>query len=344
MNIGRASVVIDFNQEAFVGSLEASVHALGAAEQLGRQLADRIDRIYFVSCGAPNRIMLGLQYWLEHYSSTLEVRRYFPAEFMHSDPPRLDARTLVVLASKSGTTQETIAASRFFADKPCLTVGVTQTSDQPLAQNVQHALLMGATDEAYFGCFMLLQALTGAILAERERWPLQEKSMNSLAALPRVLAQSAAASDARGAEEARLYEHDRVLYLLASGPMFTAAYVLGVCVLAESQWMHCLPVEAAEFFHGPFECIDASTPILLMLGEDPSRPQMERALRFCKRYSERLLVYDSKDFTMTGIDPEVRAIVAPYVIGIAAERIAANLSVWHQQPLTTRRYMWKTEY
>jgi len=337
-------VAIVFDQDSFVRSLDGAVGALPMAEELGRALADRIDRIFFVSCGAPNRIMLGLQYWIEHYSSKLEVRRYFPAEFMHSAPPRLNERTLVVLASKSGTTQETVDASRFLADKPCITVGVTQTADLPLAQNVENVLLMGKTEEAYFGCFMLLQALVGAILERKERWPLQAKLMRSLAQLPKTLALSADACEARGAEEARMYKDDHVLYQLGSGPMFTAAYVLGVCILAESQWVHSIPVEAAEFFHGPFESIDATTPVLLMLGEDPSRPQMERALRFCQRYTERLMIYDSKDFPMVGIDPEIRAIVAPYVVGIGAERIGAHLAVWHQQPLTTRRYMWKTEY
>lgn len=337
-------MALAFNQQGFVASLEQSVNTLPEAERLGRALAGKIDRIYFVSCGAPNRIMLGLQYWIEHFSRTLEVRRYFPAEFMQSNPPRLDERTLVVLASKSGTTMESVEAARFFATRPCLTVGVTQTADLPLAQQVQHTLLMGQTGEAYFGCFMLLQAMVGGILAEREQWPLQTKLMRSLAALPAVLAAAAADTDSRGSEEARQYKDDKVLYLLGSGPMFTAAYVLGVCILAESQWMHVLPVEAAEFFHGPFESVDETTPVMLFLGEDPSRPQMERALAFCQRYSERLMVYDSKDFAMPGIDPEIRPLVAPYVVGLASERLAAHLAVWHKQPLTTRRYMWKTEY
>ena len=43
--------------------------------------------------------MLTLQYWLEHYSGNLEVRRYFPAEFMAQNPARFDERTLVVLGS-----------------------------------------------------------------------------------------------------------------------------------------------------------------------------------------------------------------------------------------------------
>jgi fructoselysine 6-phosphate deglycase len=334
----------EFNPKSFIQSLQPCVQALPEAERLGRMLATRIDRIYFVSCGAPNRIMLGLQYWIEHFSASLEVRRYFPAEFMQAEPPRLDERTLVILASKSGTTRESVEAAQYFTTRPCITVGVTQDADLPLARHVQHSLLMGHTNDAYFACFMLLQALIGAILAERDHWPLQDKLMASLAVLPDVLAQAAVDTEQRGAVEARHYKDDRVLYALGSGPMFTAAYVLGVCILAESQWMHVLPVEAAEFFHGPFESIDETTPIMLFLGEDPSRPQMERALAFCRRYSERLMVYDSKDFPMPGIATEIRPLVAPYVIGLASERMAAHLAVWHKQPLTQRRYMWKTEY
>ena len=126
--------------------------------------------------------------------------------------------------------------------------------------------------------------------------------------------------------------------------MFCTAYVFGVCVLMEMQWMHTYPAEAAEWFHGPFEIVDQNTPILLLLGEDDSRPIAERALRFCKKYTERLLIYDSKDYDMKGISQNVRAIFAPFVLQAALDRLAEHLAVWHNHPLITRRYMWKTEY
>ncbi len=58
--------------------------------------------------------------------------------------------------------------------------------------------------------------------------------------------------------------------------MFTTAYVLGVCVLMEMQWMHVSRFIAAEFFHGPFEIVDETVPLILLVGEDPSRPEAER--------------------------------------------------------------------
>ena len=327
-----------------VPGYEGALAALDGAAALGRQLAPEIDRIYFVGCGGPNRVMLSLQYWIEHYSPSLEVRRYFPAEFMTQNPRRLDERTLVVLGSKSGTTSETVDAAEFCKTLPCRTVGVTQTEDLPLAKAVQHPFLMGNTDGAHAAMFMILQAFVGGLLAEKDGWPLQDKLMSSLRALPQVMADTAAANDKRSAEEARIYKDDRILYHVAAGPVFSTAYVFGVCVLMEMQWMHSVALEAAEFFHGPFEIVDQNTPLVLMKGEDPSRPLMDRVERFCKKYTERLMIYDSRDYEMKGIDPEIRPIVAPYVLQAALRRIADRLAVWHAHPLSTRRYMWKTDY
>jgi fructoselysine 6-phosphate deglycase len=189
-----------------------------------------------------------------------------------------------------------------------------------------------------------MQALIGGLMAAKDGWKLHDKLMSSLAALPEAMVETQLATEQRAAEDAQLLKDDRNLYHVASGPMFNTAYVIGVCILMEMQWMHSYPIEAAEFFHGPFEILDETTPFVLMLGEDPSRPLMERVVRFAKKYTERLFIYDSKDYPMTGIDPEIRPIIAPYIVEAALYRICVRLAVWHNQPLSTRRYMWKTEY
>ncbi len=334
----------DLNKSEIFDELKTSADLVSDAAALGRKLAPDIDRIYFVGCGAPNRIMLGLEYWCQRYSATLEVRRYFPAEIMAQDPERLDGRTLVLLGSKSGTTPETVAAAEFLRDRPAITVGVTQTEDKPLARSVQHVFLIGETSQAHAGMFMIMQAFMGGIWSAKDGWQFERELLESLQALPAALADAKANNDDRAADEARLYKDDRILYHVASGPMFSTAYVFGVCVLMETQWMHSYPIEAAEFFHGPFEIVDKDMPIVLLLGEDPSRPLMERVDRFCKRYTERLIIYDSRDFAMSGVAQEIRPIVAPYILQSALQRIAERLAVWHAQPLSTRRYMWKTEY
>lgn len=334
----------DIDPTRLPAQLATSLTSMREAESLGRSLANRVSRIFLVGCGAPNRNMLVLEYWLQHFGSNIEVHRYFPAEFIAQNPAHLDENSLVLLGSKSGTTPETVSAAEFARQYPCVTVGVTQTQDKPLAQAVEHPLLLGETDAAHYGTYMIMQALVGAIMAERSGWALQEKLMRSLEAMPQALTHEQIIHEERAAEIARLYHQDRIVYHVASGPMFSTAYVFGVCFLMEMQWMHSYPIEAAEFFHGPFEIVDETTPLFLMLGEDPSRPLMERVVRFCKKYTERLAIYDAADFEMTGIDPEIRPIVGPLFMQAVLDRVTERLAVWHNQPLSTRRYMWKTEY
>ncbi len=333
-----------FDGPALVRDLQASVDVLAEAMAFGKEIAGRVDRVYFIACGSPNRAMRGMQYWLEHCSPSLETRRYFPAEFMAQNPPRLDDRTLIILGSKSGTTKETVAAAEFLRDKPCFTVGLTQRASSPLAQAVKRCFLMGESPESFQGLAMIAQSLLGGLLAGRDDWPHADALLASLHALPQVLADAAEANGARCAGHALDLVEDRNLYILGAGPCFTNAYVFGVCILMEMLWLHAYPIDAAEFFHGPFEILQRDTPLVLILGEDPSRPLMERVVQFCEKHSDRLFVYDSRDIAMPGIAPEVRPMLAPYVLQIVLKRISANLSVLHDKPLETRRYMWKSAY
>lgn len=336
-----ASVV---TRDGVVDTLEQAVSMLPDAFAYGESLAKDIDRVYFVAHGSANRAMQGMAYWIEHYSPSLEVRRYFPSEFITQNPPRMDERTLIFLASKSGTTPETVAAADFLKDSPCKVVGFTLKDDTPLALKSPKVFVAGETGESFVALFMLMQAVMGGVMAGRDGWDLGPKLLSSLAALPESIAAAAIGNDARARKDAETYYKDENLYHVASGPGFTPAYVFGVCILMEMLWLHSYPIEAAEFFHGPFEIVDETTPLILIVGEDPSRPLMERVLRFCEKNAKRVMIYDSRDYDMPGIAPEIRPIVAPYVLQAALKRLSEHLSDLRGQPLSTRRYMWKTEY
>lgn len=334
----------EVNSDQIASYLQHSADQVDEVAAFGKSLAEKVDRIYFIGCGAPNRTMLTLEYWFKHLSSGFEVDRFFPAEFMTQVPARLDDRTLLILASKSGTTKETVEAGEFLKDKPGIKVHFTQDETKPLAKSAQHAFYTGETPQAHISMYLLMQAFVGGLMAEKDSWPHLDKLLSSLKAMPKACGLAQAEVDPRAKEEARLYKDDRIIYHVGAGPVYNTAYVFGVCMLQEMLWLHSNPIEGAEFFHGPFEVVDRDLPLMLYLGEDPSRPLMERVVRFCNKYSERIMVYDSKDFEMPGIEPEIRPFVAPFVMQCGLDRLAERLSVWHAQPLTTRRYMWKTEY
>ena len=52
------------DSERIIQDLRSAVGVIEEAAALGKSLAPQIKRIYFVSCGAPNRVSLGLEYWL----------------------------------------------------------------------------------------------------------------------------------------------------------------------------------------------------------------------------------------------------------------------------------------
>lgn len=332
-----------YDRKGILASLQATRASLGCAYGFGQSVSPAIDRIFFVACGSANRAMLGLEWWLGHWSDRIEVRRYFPAELMAQNPKRLDGRTLVVLASKSGTTPETVAAARWLKDKPCHTVAFSQFGDRALAQAVEQTFLVGDTPESFTAMAMLMHAMVGGIL-EKDHWPLAGPLMTSLDALPEAITAAAVQNDARALADAEAFRHDPTFYHVASGPGFTTAYVFGVCILMEMLWLHSYPIEAAEFFHGPFEIVDKQTPLFLLIGEDPTRPLMERVKRFCDTYARRVMLYDSRDYAMPGIDPALRPVLAPYVLQAALKRFSVHLSALRGQPLSTRRYMWKVAY
>jgi fructoselysine 6-phosphate deglycase len=335
----------DINRKEYLEHLAKAVVEKDKAAKLGEDLARAgIKNIFLIGCGAPNREMGAIKYFLDRDAKTLETYLYFPAEFIDQVPAKLGPDSLVVMATHSGTTPEMIQAAEFVKQFNCKTVGVTQFEDSPFARNVQHVLTYGKSDHGYPAKFIILLALLAGVMKGVENWKLADKVVKSLNALPSVLVDAEEASEARSIEEARLYKDDDFIMIMGSGPNYSTAYTFGVCVLMEMQWMHTNVGEAAEFFHGPFEVIDQNTPVFLFKGEDGSLPIVERVERFCKKYTERLVIYDSKDYEMKGIDPEVRGIVAPIVLSAAVNRFSQHLAVWHNHPLSTRRYMWKFEY
>jgi fructoselysine 6-phosphate deglycase len=324
-------MTIDFQPAEFIRSLTPSTDALGHCAQLGASLAPQINRIILIGCGRQQRILLGLHYWLERYSASLALQRSTPAKLAAFPLAQLDPHTLVLLAATTDCAHELTTLIERLQHSRCHTIAVLP--DIPyLTTQTQHVLSLGSGAHQEITSFLLLHALIGGLLEQKEQWPLLDDLLQALTCLPQVLAQTALDSQERATAEAYLFRHEPKLYHLASGPMFSAAEALGSCVLAQKQWMHSFQVAGAEFFHGPFEAIDRHTPLLLLLGEDPSRGQMERTVRFCQRFSPRLMVYDSQTFAMPGIRPAIRPIAAPCVVGIALERLAMHLAYWRSAP------------
>jgi len=335
-----------FDKTDFIKQFSGAQAKLKNAESLGKEFASEgIDRIIFAGCGAPHYMMRLLTYWGQKSAINTDIRIYFSAELVSQDPAAIDEHTLVILGSHSGTTRETLDAANYLRSKPCKTISITQEQTSPLGQSTNHCLPYGRTTQGYFSAYILAQTLFSAFLDEREQgWKFHKPLLDSLTNLPSALAEAKESNLSNTQVQAKVLAEENLLYTLGAGPMFTTAYVFAACFLMEMQWMHAHALTAADFFHGPFEVVDKTIPLLVLIGEDPGRSEGERLKRFAVRYSGKSIFYDSRDFEMKGIHAEIRPIVAPFILDSALTGLVEELAVLRGHPLTNRRYMGKVDY
>jgi fructoselysine 6-phosphate deglycase len=335
-----------FDRFEFISQFEGALRQIEPAKRLGNEFADQaINRIFFAGCGAPYYLMRSLAYWGQKIAINTEIRTCYAAELVNQDPLAIDKNTLVILGSHSGTTKETLEAAKFLKSKPCKTMSITQEELSPLGQETMNVLPYGKTSQGYFSSYILAQTLFSAFLNSREKgWPYHSSLMESLPSLPNALADAKEENLSKAAVQANILADQNLLYVVGAGPMFTTAFVFASCFLMEMQWMHAHALTAADFFHGPFEVVDKSTPLIVLIGEDPSQPEAERVKKFCEEYAGQSIVYDSRNFEMAGISALARPIVAPFIIDAALTGLVEELTTLRDHPLTTRRYMGKVDY
>jgi fructoselysine 6-phosphate deglycase len=339
-------IPIDFDSQAFLAQFEGALAGLDEAARIGARIAGQgVKRLLLVGCGAPHFMLRVLGYWAQRAAATLDVRSYFSAELVHQDPIAVDDQTLAILGSHSGETAETVAAAEYLRKKPCTSIALTQKPTSPLGKLVDEVVSYGSSEQGYFSSYMLGQALLSGLLNELEAgWKLHDPVMAALPHLPSALAEAKTSNIPAAARQAKDLAQDSLLYVVGAGPMYTTAYTFASCFLMEMQRMHAHPIVAAEFFHGPLEIVDHSTRLLLLVGEDPSRPEAERVVRFCQEYARDYVVYDSRNLAMTGIPAQIRPIVSPFVVDAALTALVESLAVVRDHPLTLRRYLGKVAY
>lgn len=336
---------IEFDSTNFINNFLTSVNLISQAEVVGASLASRgIKRLYLVGCGAPYYMFRTLSYWANLKTTGIEIDCLYPAELLQLKDT-LNAKTAVIFGSHSGKTIETAQAAEFLQSKPCHSIAVTQFPDSPLSKHIQEVLAYGTTKQGYFSSYIIAQMLVSAFLQKAAKdWRIHENLKISLSNLPTALADAKEKSMATAFSHAADLQDEKIIYIIGTGPMYTTAYVFAACFLMEMQHLHAHPVNALDFFHGPFEIVDASTPLILLLGEGINRSEAERVRQFCNRYTNGCITYDAKDFAMPGIHPEIRPIVAPFILDVALTNLVKRLAFLRGHPMETRRYMGKVDY
>ena len=307
-------------------------------EAIAAALADVVARglrnVYFVGAGGSIICSYPAHYLLQRKAS-FPVFQVQSDELNCSTPALMGEGSLVVLASYTGTTKETVAAAKT-AKASGATVISAAKAGSPLAE---------ASDIAFSGKSDLFELLVAFELLAATGADLDRAEVDAaLTALPQAVRHAIEQAEPQLAKIADAFKDEPITYVRGSGPSYGWAYGFAMCFLQEMQWKHAAAFNTGEFFQGAFEMVDDDTAVLLWLGEDASRPMAERGKAFLDTYCKKAQYVDVKDLDLPGIPAALRQDVSPIVVGALANRLAQHYESVRGHDLETRRYMFKVDY
>jgi fructoselysine 6-phosphate deglycase len=305
---------------------------------------DRVARVYLVGAGGSLAVMYPLQFLFDQRASAFSTDLLTSAEFVVRNPAALGPHSLVVVASHTGTTPETVQAAQLARSHGARVVVLTRLPDSPLAKAGDMAFTYGSDTTVSEAKLLILYQLGLSLLERFGQWDDYDGAMAALATMPATLLHVKEQTEQRNAEIAERFKDERLIYTLSSGPNYGVGYALAMCYLQEMQWIDAASVHAGEFFHGAFEIVEEDTPLIIFMGEDASRPEAERALRFARRYSRKVEVIDTSELDLPGLNARYRGLMSPLVLSAIISRLAAHFAALRGHSLKTRRYMFTVEY
>jgi fructoselysine 6-phosphate deglycase len=306
--------------------------------------------VFLVACGGSLSIMYPGKYFLDRHSSRLTTDVLNSDEFVCRDPRRLDSNALVILCSQTGTTAETVRAASHARRNGVRTIGMTLDPASPLAQVVDAAVQyqshyatgvpIDSADSNYGVLFMLLAGLVRVTDGE-DRVPAVLASLNALQpAINRAQERYTPVL----ADFAPRFARRKVIYTMASGACYGAAYSFAICVLMEMLWIHSQAVHADEFFHGPFEIVDGDVAFIQLIGLGETRRLDVRARSFLERFGapQNILSLDARDLDLSGVDEAFQPYLTPLIFFDTLWKFAYELARLRDHVmLDGRRYMKK---
>jgi len=307
----------------------------------------KFSRIFFVSCGGSQALMMPSKFFIDSVSTTLFPQHYNSNEFIHTNPKSLGPESIAILCSQEGSTPETVKAAAFAKEKGATVITIAMVDSSPLQSSggklfvkYGHYETADAIDTSY-GTMYLLSA---GIVDNQEHTNHLEKMIESLMKVQPVIQHAKQAFLLRVLDYAKRFKDAKVIYSLSSGSNYSQSYVLCNCYLMEMQWINAIPIHAGEFFHGPFEIIEKDSPVILFMGLDSCRALEERALTFCKKYTDNLFVLDASECDVSNIDTEYVGYMTTLILNNVSRLFCKKLSIEREHSLDIRRYMHIVEY
>lgn len=337
--------MLKFDSELFCQIVEHD--ALDMREQIERAV-DEVSKqgfknIFLIGAGGTIALMYPYEYILKS-SSSIEVHAEIAAEFLVMNHQHFSKDSVCIFASVTGTTEETVAAARYCKEQGATTIGLVAEPNTPLTEWVDYCFTIGTEKHSFDTFFIHLYMLVFRFMYNQGEFPQYEKFTQEVALLPQGMLAAMKAFDSRAEAFAQAHKDTKYHMLVGSGNLWGNTYSYAMCILEEMQWIHAKSIHAAEFFHGTLELVEEETSVIILKGEDETRPLAERVEKFAQEITKNLLIIDTKDFDLPGISQEFRKYFAISINWALLSRISVYLERERNHPLDTRRYYRKMKY
>ncbi|MFC7391960.1 SIS domain-containing protein [Scopulibacillus cellulosilyticus] len=337
--------MLKFDEELFLKLVEdEGLSFRGQVESIVDDISNKgYSNIFLIGAGGTIAMMYPYEYILKSNSS-INVYSEIAAEFMVMNHKHFSKDSVCIFASVSGTTKETVEAAQFCKDRGATTIGLVAEPNTPLTQIVDHCVCTGSEKHSFDTFFILLYMFVFRFMYNNNEFPQYEQFTEEVSLLPRGILNAVKAFDQKA--EAFAIKHKDTDYhmLVGSGNLWGNAYSYAMCILEEMQWIHAKSIHAAEFFHGTLEIVEEDTSVVLLKGEDETRPLVERVERFAEKITKNLTIIDTKEFELDGISDEFRKHFAVSINWAVLSRISVYLERERNHSLDLRRYYRQMEY
>ena len=337
--------MLNFDEARFVAIQHGAVALAPRIDMaISEALGAGAQNLFFLGTGGVAYLMEPAILLLQRHSG-LPVFRDYPAEVLTSGNRNLTARSIVIMPSLSGTTQESVALLGRLKEIGARVITLVGHADTPLGLGGNPALVNFAADDTSSESFYI-QALLVALSVMKARGEIDDYDaiLAEMQELPKALVATKANFEPKADHFARILAGADYHMFTAAGNMWPAANYYATCILEEMQWIRTRPVHAADFFHGPLELIDKSVSLILMRGEDDAGALADRIIRFAPQYTDHFTVLDTADFVPQNVSPRLRALLSPAFMATILERLSTHLEIMRNHPLVTRRYYKRVAY
>ena len=291
---------------------EGIERSLEENKELIKKLAKEIynynpEQILFVGSGA-SYCTLYTGYYFLRTNSSIRTMHTFGPEIISDNPLFLEkSRTLAILSSYSGKTEDTLLASRFLKQKNIPILALTKNEDTPLAQSAD--FILAYHDECLYTSAManLLMLLSHYMILNNES-KNAINLQNSLLKIPDDMRSIQAPSEEKALVALDKVKEDDFFYVLGDGALWALVYQFGYTNLIEYSRVHVACLRSCEWRHGPLEVLFRKPAMIMFIGNDASRPWAISTKNYCEKNGANIITFDVEDYINT------HPVLAPFIL------------------------------